>query len=91
MFNKKYSKGNNMFATDPYAVAKFRENTNKDKNPGMCFRTFMCRKCHTPKSVTGRKRVSSNVKDGWMCAHCYEVREAKRAAKLAVIQDLASE
>lgn len=72
-----------MFATDTTATAKFRENTHKDRNPGISFASFKCRRCLTPKSVNGRKRVSNDPKDGWMCSHCHEVREAKRAAKKA--------
>lgn len=72
-----------MYATDATATAKFRERTHKDRNPGISFASFRCKKCLVPKSVTGRKRVSVNVKDGWMCSHCYEIREAKRAEKLA--------
>ena len=79
-----------MFSTDPMATAKFRERTFKDRSPGISFATFRCKKCLVPKSVTGRKRVSSNTKDGWMCAHCYEVREAKRAAKKALLESLPS-
>lgn len=79
-----------MFSTGPMATAKFRERTFKDRSPGISFASFRCKKCNVPKSVQGRKRVSGNIKDGWMCAHCYEVREAKRAAKKAMLNGLPS-
>ena len=72
-----------MFSTDPMATSKFRENTAKDKNHGITMGTFMCRRCLTPKGLKGRKRVNSDPKSGWMCAHCDEIREAKRSIKLS--------
>lgn len=75
-----------MFSTDPASVASFRENTHK-KDMRLFSNTFRCKRCKVVKQLTGRKRAGSSLKDGWICAHCYEIREAKKKEKQLLAAD----
>lgn len=74
-------------SSDPSAVALFRERTDKATARGAMLNTFRCKRCLQTKSTTGRKRASKVIKDGWICGHCHEIREAKREAKRLLLQE----
>ena len=55
----------------PAAIQAFRENTGKQATmAGVTVGRFTCKRCGKSKPLRGRKRLTSNRKDGYCCADC---------------------
>jgi hypothetical protein len=55
---------------EPSNTAQFRQNTEKrsGKMEGVCFLSFVCKKCGQKKPIKGRKALG--WKAGFKCADC---------------------